>query len=90
MFKEYRRGVCVCENNLDVIQGEVRKKVTRFCKCLRFSKSGFAIFSDFDGSPKLPALSSSDRQRVMVMETTTKVYINITVNFYTLVHVGRR
>ena len=44
------------------IQVSVREKCHRFCKCLRFLKSGFAIFSDFSGHQSLQALAASNRK----------------------------
>ena len=51
------------------IQGSVSEKCPRFCKYLRFSKSGLTRFSDFSGRQKGPALTARNRWSVVVMET---------------------
>ena len=47
------------------------EKCPMFCKCLRYLKSGFAIFSDFAGHKKRTALVARD-QRIM-MEVNFRV-----------------
>ena len=54
------------------VLGAVSDKCSGFCKCLRFSKSGFATFTNSAGHQKWPPLSSSDRRSMMVMMTTIK------------------
>ena len=71
---------------LGIILGSVRKKHRVLCKCLRFSKSGFATFSNSDFSQKGPALSASDQQ---IMIVTAIIYVEIIDNFYLIVN-GRR
>ena len=49
------------------ILGEGSEKCPRFCKCLRFSKSGFVTFSNSGGYQKWPALSTSNQSSTMEM-----------------------
>ena len=52
-----------------VILGAVSGKCPGFCKCLRFSNSGFATFSNSAGWKNRPALPSSNQRSMMVMAT---------------------
>ena len=70
------------------IQPLVSKKYPGVCKCLRFSKSGFATFSNSTGCQKWPALSESDQRSIMefllrvedivLVENKDKSFINCT------------
>ena len=57
--------------NIDIL-AVVSVKFPGFCKCLRFSKSGFDIFFNSAGCQKQPALSANDRWSVMMMAKTIK------------------
>ena len=73
----------VFSDPVDWIPGAVGEKISRFFKCLIFSKSGSAIFSDLAGCQKWPSLAATNQQGVMVAAT---IYVNIIYNFYTIVH----
>ena len=56
-------------------------KKNRFCKILRFSKSGFATFSNDAGCQKWPALSEKYRRSVMMMATKIKYILTLILTF---------
>ena len=64
-----------------LIIGAVSDKCLGFFKCLRFSKSGFATFSNSAGHQKWPALSASNRWSMIVMATTIKSILALLLTF---------
>ena len=57
----------------------VRNKCPGFCKCLRFSKSGFAIFSNYAVHQKGPELSASHRKSMIHMSLVRKYFVYLSV-----------
>ena len=62
-------------------------KKSQVLQVIDILKSGFAIFSNFSGHQKLPALATSDQQSVMAM---AKIHVNIIDNFCLILHSRRR
>ena len=68
------------------ILAEVSGKCPGFYKCLRFSKFGFATFSNSAGCQKSPAISESKKTEHENVGDNNIVYLNITPYFYPFLH----
>ena len=74
---------------IHLLLGTVSNKCPEFFKCLKCSKSGFPHFEFF----WMPKGNSTIIKRPMYYDydgNNNKVYPNIIVNFYHLVHIIRR
>ena len=59
----------------------VSNKCPGLCKCLRFSKSGFAIFSNSAGCQNWQSLSASDQLSMMVMATKINSILTLLLTY---------